>query len=74
MRKKSFVFVQTREILGEISGSHGGWYEDHCYPVCCVLMVEVVSISETSADFYRTARRSILEASSLLRNSSAGLL
>jgi hypothetical protein len=44
-----------------ISGSHGGEYED----VAIALMMEAVSISETSVNFYKTTQHSIPEDSHL---------
>jgi hypothetical protein len=57
-------------MIGEISGSHGGEYEDDCLLGCCAvksgrdacivlitLMMEAASTSETSVNFYQTTRR-----------------
>jgi hypothetical protein len=40
-----------------ISGSHGGEYEDGCLLGCCALMMEAGSTSETSVNFYQTTLR-----------------
>jgi hypothetical protein len=61
-------------FYGDISGSHGGAYEDDClvevyrrFRAIIALMMEVVSTSETSVTFYRTTRRH-LQTLSILRN------
>jgi hypothetical protein len=46
-------------IAGQISGSHGGEYEDGCLLGCCTMMIirmmmEAASTSETSVNFYQT--------------------
>jgi hypothetical protein len=38
-----------------MSGSHGSEYEDDCLLGCCALMMEAVSTSEMSGNFYQTA-------------------
>jgi hypothetical protein len=48
-------------IHGEISGSHGGEYEDDC--LLGVLLMEAVNTSETSVNFYESSWRSVPENS-----------
>jgi hypothetical protein len=55
-----------------ILGSHSGKYEDVCLLDCCAvvvwliaLMMEAVSTSETSVNFYQTTRRNNPEDSHL---------
>jgi hypothetical protein len=52
-------------VLGEISVSHGGEYEDVCLLDCCALMMEAASTSETSVNFYQATRRNNPEDSHL---------
>jgi hypothetical protein len=65
----------TQRILSDISGSHGGEYEDGCLPACAsiiraiiALMMEAASTSESSVNFYQTIRRNNLEDSHLQRS------
>jgi hypothetical protein len=57
----SFTYPES-----EISGSHGGEYEDGCLLGCCTLMMEAASTSETSVNIYHTTRRTIPEDSQYL--------
>jgi hypothetical protein len=61
--------VMNDFVLGDISGSHGGEYEDDCLLGCCAamiaLMMEAASTSETSVNFYQTIRCNIPEDSHL---------
>jgi hypothetical protein len=43
--------VLVGHLLSDISGSHGGEYEDGCLLDCCAVL------SETSVYFYQTTRR-----------------
>jgi hypothetical protein len=47
----------TVGVLGEISGSHGGEYEDYSLLGLIVLMMETVPISKTSVFAYVYPRR-----------------
>jgi hypothetical protein len=47
----------TVGVLGEISGSHGGEYEDYSLLGLMALMMETVRISETSVFVYVCPRR-----------------
>jgi hypothetical protein len=59
--------IQIKD-LSEISGSHGGEYGDGCIMGwCAALMIEASSDSETSVNFYKTARRNKPEDRSLQR-------
>jgi hypothetical protein len=49
----------------EVSGSHGGEYEDGCLLGCCAVMMEAVSTSETLVNFYQTTQRNFPEDSHL---------
>jgi hypothetical protein len=62
------------QLTAEISGSHGGKYEDDCLLVCSLvkltdvseaLMMEAVSTPETSVNFYQATWRNIPEDSHL---------
>jgi hypothetical protein len=57
--------LPNEKQLGDnkISGSHGSKYEDDCLPGWAI--IEVVSISETSVNFYQTTLRNIPEDSYL---------
>jgi hypothetical protein len=47
----------------EISGSHGGECEDDGLLGCYALIMEVVSTTEMSVNFYDTTRRNLLQDS-----------
>jgi hypothetical protein len=57
--------TKRSERLGEVSGSHGDEYEDGCLLGCCdkfmALMMEAVTISQTSVDFVQTSCRNITQ-------------
>jgi hypothetical protein len=59
-------FQRCLGLLGEISGSHGGKYEDGCLLGCCAMqsgrsLMESASTSEKSLNFYQTTRLNNLE-------------
>jgi hypothetical protein len=58
----------TVTVLREISSSRGDEYEDDCFLGCCALraiglIMEAVSVSETSGSFIQTTRRNVPEDS-----------
>jgi hypothetical protein len=65
----SFPQTVTATLLGDISDSHSGEYEDGCLlsndSWVIALMMEAASTSETSVNFYQTTRRNNSEDSHL---------
>jgi hypothetical protein len=71
----------VKEVLGEISGSHGDVYEDDCLLRCCamygrnlqtcqrfLLLMGAARTSETSVNFHQTTRCNNREDSHLQGN------
>jgi hypothetical protein len=54
------MFFNLGNIICEISGSHGGEYEDGCLLCCCTLIalfMGAVTTYGTSLNFYQIKRR-----------------
>jgi hypothetical protein len=75
-RTSCYNVVLMKILLIEISGSHGGEYEDGCLGACCLhhqndeyaLIMEAANTAETSVNFFKTTRRNNREDSHLRKN------